>query len=408
VYGAGWSASSPHILYSATKSVGSMLVGLAIADGLMQKTDTVCKYVTPPPGADPTLCATTIEDLLHMGSGLAWTEDYSGSDPTASNVLEMLYGDQPDMGAYTATLPRAADAGATFNYSSGDANLLARAWAAALGAQDPRVYAQAKHFGPAGVTSATLEEDRSGTPVFSTDGFMTARDFAKLGQLFLTDGMNGSVRVLPEGWVAYSITPAPSVATPSSRVNDAGPGPGGSYGALWWLNAASASSTSDTWQYPQEPVDGFNAEGHYGQKLVVIPSRQLVLARFGSDLGGTFDPDGMIGAAVAAVDGARGKTKAKRVTPRAPAAPFAPVDAGPGQAADEFQLATGYAAKESCSCVFVEGQSDASCTAYGVGPTGVAVTLVIDHGASSVTATYKTATRVAMFATGAGCTLGGL
>jgi CubicO group peptidase (beta-lactamase class C family) len=119
--------------------------------------------------------------------------------------------------------------------------------------------------------------------------------------------MNGTTRVLPEGWVAYSITPAPSVAAPTSRVLDAGPGPGGSYGATWWLNAATPTSTSDTWEYPDEPVDGFNAEGHYGQKLVVIPSRQLVIARVGADLVTTYDPDAMIQAAVAAVDAATGK-----------------------------------------------------------------------------------------------------
>jgi CubicO group peptidase (beta-lactamase class C family) len=308
-YASGWTAAMPHLLYSASKSIGGALVGIAIDQGLMQKTDSVCNYITQPTGADPTLCNTTIEDLLHMGSGLSWVEDYSGTDPTVSNVLEMLYGDQADMGSYVATLPRVADAGATFNYSSGDANLLALAFKTALKGQDPRAFAQTKLFAPAGITSAIFEEDPSGTLVFSTDCFMTPRDFAKFGQLFLTDGMNGATRVLPAGWVAYSITPAPSVAVPSSRVLDAGPGPGGSYGATWWLNAATPTSTSDTWEYPDEPVDGFNAEGHYGQKLVVVPSRQLVIARVGADLVTTYDPDAMIGAAVAAVDAALAKAK---------------------------------------------------------------------------------------------------
>jgi CubicO group peptidase (beta-lactamase class C family) len=309
-YATGWTPTMPHILYSATKSIGGALVGIAISQGLMQKTDSVCTYITPPAGADPTLCNTTIENLLQMGSGLSWLEDYSGSDPTVSNVLEMLYGDQPDMGSYTASQPRAADAGATFNYSSGDANLLALAFKSALKGQDPRAFAQTNLFAPAGITTAIFEEDLSGTPIFSTDCFMTPRDFAKFGQLYLTDGVNGTARVLPEGWVAYSITPAPSVATPTSRVLDAGPGPGGSYGATWWLNAATPTSTSDTWEYPDEPVDGFNAEGHYGQKLIVIPSRQLVIARVGADLVTTYDPDAMIKAAVAAVDAATGKAEA--------------------------------------------------------------------------------------------------
>jgi CubicO group peptidase (beta-lactamase class C family) len=305
-YGAGWTATMPHILYSATKSIGSALVGIAINDGLMQKTDSICKYVSPDAGA-PGLCSVTIEDLLHMSSGFGWVEDYSGNDPTQSNVLEMLYGNQASMGAYTASQAIVADAGALFNYSSGDANLISLAFTTALGGQDPRAYAQSKLFGPAGITSALCEEDRSGSIVISTDCFMTPRDFAKFGQLYLDNGMSGTTQVLPVGWVAYTVTPASSVATPTSRVDDAGPGPGGSYGAEWWLNSASPTATSDTWEYPDEPVDGFNAEGHYGQKLIVIPSRQLVIARTGADLVTTYDPDPMIGAAVAAVDKATGK-----------------------------------------------------------------------------------------------------
>ncbi|HEY2512689.1 MAG TPA: serine hydrolase [Polyangiaceae bacterium] len=304
-YGAGWTASMPHILYSASKSVGSALIGIAEAQGLLKRTDGICTYLTPPAGADPTLCTTTIADLLHMGSGLAWLEDYSTSgDPTTSNVLQMLYGDQQDMGSYTAAQPRASDAGAVFNYSSGDADLLGLVFKGALKGQDARAWAKTNLFDPAGITSEVFETDGSGTLVFSSWCFMTPRDFALFGELFLDDGVVGGNRVLPEGWVDYSRAPAPSVSTPASRVLEAGAGPGGSYGAMWWLNAAAPGATADTWEYPGEPADGFNAEGHYGQELAVIPSRQLVIARMGNDRDPGFDPNGMMAAAVAAVDAA--------------------------------------------------------------------------------------------------------
>ncbi len=401
-YAPSWSETTPHILYSATKSIESAIVGIAIADGRMKKEDSVCAYVAAP-DAGSSLCDTTIEDLLHMSSGLAWVEDYTGADPTQSNVLEMLYGAQSDMGAYVASLPRAAPANTAFNYSSGDANLLGLALKNALAGQDVRAYLQARLFGPAGITSALCEEDRSGTVVFSTDCFMTVRDFATFGQLYLDDGMRGGTRVLPAGWVEYTRTPAPAVSTPASRLLDAGAAPGGSYGAEWWLNAVNATATSDTWEYPDEPVDGFQAEGHYGQKLVVVPSRKLVVARVGSDVAKTYDPDAMIRAAVAAVDGASHGASAR---PRmdAPPPPRPAID----PIANEVQLAAGYAAKEACSCVFVEGQSDDACTQYGVGPTGSSVTLTIDHTASTVTAKFAASTRVATFTAGQGCVLGGL
>jgi hypothetical protein len=92
----------------------------------------------------------------------------------------------------------------------------------------------------------------------------------------------------------------------------------------------------------------------------------------------------------------------------ASAALFVASDASAGPPADEFQLVTGFAAKETCSCVFVEQQSDAYCTNYGTAPTGVSVTVAIDHTGSKVTATFSTSQRVATFTAGKGCVLAGL
>ena len=83
-------------------------------------------------------------------------------------------------------------------------------------------------------------------------------------------------------------------------------------------------------------------------------------------------------------------------------------EASAGTPANELQLAAGYAAKETCSCVFVEGQSDAYCTNYGSLPTGVQLKITIDHTANTVTGQYLTATRVATFTSGHGCVLAGL
>jgi len=73
-----------------------------------------------------------------------------------------------------------------------------------------------------------------------------------------------------------------------------------------------------------------------------------------------------------------------------------------------LQLGAGYAAKEGCSCAFVEGQTDAICTNYAVAPTTLPVTLQIDHSANTVTATTLGLSRIASFTKGAGCVLQGL
>lgn len=302
-YAAGFDAQKRHITYSVSKSIGSALVGIAIGEGLMKLDESVCTYVPPPTGADPTYCDTKIDHLVRMTSGLGWVETYD--DPKTSNVLPMLYGDEADMGEYAARRPRAAKAGEVWRYSSGDANLLARALRGALKGRDMRAWAKEKLFSPAGITSAIFEADRSGTLVFSSSCFMTTRDMARFGQLYLDDGTRGGTRVIPSSWVKYTATPAPPVAQPKSRTPGMPPGEsGGAYGGTFWLNAASPNASPDTFAYPEAPADTYAAEGHWGQKIFVVPSRRVVVARVGNDRDPVFDPGPMVGAAVAAVDAA--------------------------------------------------------------------------------------------------------
>lgn len=302
-YAAGFTATMPHIAYSVSKSFGSALVGIAIGEGLMKLDDSVCVHVPAPAGADPKFCDTTIDHLLRMSSGLGWAENYEGDDPTSSNVLQMLYGNQADMGGYVATQPRTAAAGQRWRYSSGDSNLLARALRGALKGKDMRAWANEKLFVPAKLSSAVFESDRSGTLVFSSSCFLTPRDMARFGQLYLDDGMSGTTRVLPPNWVAYTKTPAPAAAQPKPRDPKLPAGDtGGSYGGSFWLNATSATAPADTWAYPEATADTYSAEGHYGQKIFIVPSRQLVVVRVGNDRDKPFASGPMLKHVLAVID----------------------------------------------------------------------------------------------------------
>jgi CubicO group peptidase (beta-lactamase class C family) len=301
-YAAGYTATNRHITYSVSKSFGSALIGIAIHDGLLQLTDSVCKYVPAPAGADPTLCDTTVDHLLHMTSGLDWAEDY-GTDPTTSNILEMVYGYQSDMGGYVMKRPRKAAPNTVWSYSSGDSNLLARVLRGALAGKDERAWAKEKLFDPAGLTSAVFEADRTGTLVFSSSLFMTPRDMAKFGQLYLDDGMQNGTRILPDGWVKYTTVPAAPVATPAPRNPDAGDARsgGGSYGAAFWLNSATPTATPDTFELPDAPVDTYSAEGHWGQLISIVPSQKVVVVRVGNDRNDIFDANPLIAKSLAAI-----------------------------------------------------------------------------------------------------------
>ena len=89
--------------------------------------------------------------------------------------------------------------------------------------------------------------------------YVTARDFARFGQMYLDDGCVGGKRILPEGWVEYTATPASDSK--------------GGYGAFFWLNQGGVC--------PDVPEDMFSCNGHDGQQIYIIPSKDLVVVILG-------------------------------------------------------------------------------------------------------------------------------
>jgi CubicO group peptidase (beta-lactamase class C family) len=113
-----------------------------------------------------------------------------------------------------------------------------------------------------------MEPDPSGTFVGSSYMFATPRDWARFGLLYLQDGVWNGERILPEDWVKYTTTPTSQA-------------PRGEYGALFWLNAGASGNPSDRLM-PSVPPDVFFARGFQEQRVFIVPSRKLVLVRFGA------------------------------------------------------------------------------------------------------------------------------
>jgi CubicO group peptidase (beta-lactamase class C family) len=145
-------------------------------------------------------------------------------------------------------------------------------------------YANERLFDPVGMTSAFFEPDAAGTPIGSSFVFMTARDWARLGELHRIGGVWDGRRILPEGWVRYVTTPTPTA-------------PDGRYGAHWWLNAGAPGDPTQR-QWPALPTDTYAARGHSGQYVVVVPSARLVVVRLGLSI----PDDGNEGAAELVAD----------------------------------------------------------------------------------------------------------
>ncbi|MBN9072797.1 MAG: serine hydrolase [Rhizobiales bacterium] len=252
-YGAGFSAETPLLGWSMTKTVNAAIVGTLVAAGRMSvdASDLLTAW-----SADERR-SITLADLMAMSSGLAFNEDYGD----VTDVTRMLFL-EPDMAGFAAAKPLAGETGRTWNYSSGTAVIISRLWQAAAGAQALE-WPRRQLFGPLGMKSAVLETDESGTFVGSSYLYATARDWARFGQFLLQDGVWNGQRLLPPGFVNWMREPAPAS--------------GGSYGmGQLWLEGPGGPPSD-----PSLPADTFWLIGHDGQTVAVVPSRQLVVVRMG-------------------------------------------------------------------------------------------------------------------------------
>jgi CubicO group peptidase (beta-lactamase class C family) len=255
-YGAGRTADDSCRSWSMAKSITHALAGVLVGDGRLDIHAPADVPEWRAPG-DPR-AAITLDQLLRMSSGLAFTEAYVPGAP--SDVIEMLFGaGQQDVAAFAAAFPLAHSPGSFFSYSSGTTNIVARLLAHALGAHGPafEAFMRERLFSPIGMTSALPSFDDAGTFIGSSFCFATARDFARFGLLYLRDGQWDGGRLLPKGWVDYA-------RTPTFQQADCVDGP---YGAHWWLDLAGPGT--------------FSANGYEGQYIVICPDRDLVIVRNG-------------------------------------------------------------------------------------------------------------------------------
>jgi CubicO group peptidase (beta-lactamase class C family) len=283
-YARGFGPETPHIAWSVTKSVLHALYGAAVRDGLVDIGRPVAER-SPWIGTGDK-ARITYRDLLAMSSGLGFQESYEYA-PIRSSVIAMLYTrGRGDMGLFAAGHELDAPPGTLWSYKSGDSLVLARALRDVVGPESYPDYPWTALFDRLGLRSAVWERDGKGILVGSSYLYATPRDLARIGLLYFAEGCWAGERVLPEGWVTYAGTLAPALEDGAGtswwrRAQDRGPE---SYGAHWWLNRAAGGRPP----YPDVPEDALVASGHWGQKLVVIPSRRLVVVRTGDDRDGSF------------------------------------------------------------------------------------------------------------------------
>lgn len=281
-YAAGVDERSPLVSFSVAKSFTNAFLGMLAMRGRL---DVTAPLDAPEwRGQGDPRAVITVENLMRMSSGLAAEEAESAFSPVAK--MEFLHA---DMAGFAAAQPAKEAPGTRFEYTSADTVLLDRMLGERIGGGPAglRDFARRELFDRLGMGDVTMEFDGQGTFVGSTYVYATARDYARLGQLYLDDGVApDGTRLLPQGWVAWS-----------RRSTLGAP-----YGAGFWTN----DGPSDVAKVRVDggfPKDGFFASGVMGQRIYVIPSQRLVVVRFGYSAPPSYgieDDIGLIAAAIAA------------------------------------------------------------------------------------------------------------
>lgn len=254
-----WFDGGPNVIsnsFSVSKSITSLLVGFAIQDGKIKSVDQyVCEYI--PEFYSACKKHVRIKDLLTMSSGLAWDERYYNP---FSKTTRAYYG--RNLYKQMMNLKITHTPGYTFRYLSSSTQLLGLVVKEATG-KSLSEYAQEKLWEPLGAEQNALWmlDRKNGDEKAYCCFNATAKDFAKIGLFILYEGKWNGQQVLNNEYLRQSLTPAKNLTDNEGNSVDF-------YGYQWWLLKYKGMDISIAW-------------GLYGQFIIIIPDKQMVIVRLG-------------------------------------------------------------------------------------------------------------------------------
>jgi CubicO group peptidase (beta-lactamase class C family) len=275
-----------HYLNSATKSILSALVGIAVHDGTLHEDDFVSSYLPDYLQADGDTRTRRIRvrHLLTMSSGISWSQ--SASENTSDQM-----GHSADWVRFIFERPMVAEPGTVTNYSNGDSHVLSAVLQRVTG-KTALDFARTRLFQPLGIEDVVWDADPQGRSIGSAALQMRPVDMAKVGALYLTSGEFETRHILDPEWVSKSLTGQVKMPTRGGAAD---------YGYYWWL-------------YPERTL--FEAWGGAGQRISVLRDVGVVVAMT-ADI-----PDDIPRSPFAArlVDGVRESVKSSGRLPENPSA----------------------------------------------------------------------------------------
>jgi len=262
-YGLGAGEKTPLEGWSMGKSIVASLLGILIQQGVYTL-DQPAPIPEWQAAGDPRQ-AIRIRDIMQMSSGLRIRAEqdpeyvYDGQLPD-----HWYYYGAPNAFAYAALRPQEWAPGTIGRYRNTDPVLgsyLVRLGAAKLG-QDYHSFPQRALFDRLGIQTAVLETDATGNFITQGSELLSARDWARLANLYLQDGIWNGERILPEGFAKFVSTAAPAWVADGRPI----------YGGFFWLNTDGGMPI---------PKDAYYMAGAGGQYAIIIPSHDLVVTRLG-------------------------------------------------------------------------------------------------------------------------------
>jgi CubicO group peptidase (beta-lactamase class C family) len=255
-------AETPMQGWSMNKSLMATFIGRQIDQGHLRLNDSVVTALQAAGAGGTTVAKVnpdlTLRHLLSMTTGFDFSERYFPGD----DVTDMLYR-QPGMWRSAPDTGHAFPPGEQWVYSSGDINTASLMWQQSLQGEPYPDWIQTHFSEPLALTEIVLEPDASGVQVGSSYAYLTPRDWARMGQLWL-DAWHDRSEVISTAWQRLAVTP--------------GTAEGGEiYGLGFWLNTENRA-------FPSAPENTFHAGGNSGQFVVVIPEKELVVVRLGLTL----------------------------------------------------------------------------------------------------------------------------
>jgi CubicO group peptidase (beta-lactamase class C family) len=247
-------AETLHDMRSVTKSIVSLLYGIALGDGLVP--DVEAPLIEQFPefsdlAADPERAGITVGDALSMQMGTEWDETLPYSDPRNSEIAMEL---AEDRYRFVLDRPMVHEPGTHWTYNGGATAIVAKLIADGAG-KPIDAYAKEKLFDPLGITQFHWAAGDDGVPSAASGLRLTTHDLAKIGQMVVEGGKANGRQIVPQAWID-------AMLTPHARAEDL------RYGYFWWL---APEGDPPIW------VAGF---GNGGQRLWINRRGDLVMVVF--------------------------------------------------------------------------------------------------------------------------------